>query len=386
MSRSWTVVAASALLAACGSVSDKTPDAKPATDGKTTTDGASTDSAVTAPSIIAVHHVIDMQRADQSLSGTFTSGAGKALVIAAGSGQCASGIQIGMTIKVDGTPIGTSRSATNELNSSKAFVRNAIPVDLTAGMHTITLVPLAGTTMGVNEYADATVVELGGGAAPKLVMNDASPPYVTNLTVTPGKGVMLVGVSGFTSASAAATLSADFKLDSQSKSVLKTYTNEGVSHKTFGADHIVLDLASGTHAVDLSAISGTSIDQNDRASALWLGLGSDVTLTKVIDQTIGALPVMNTFTSSGRQVMFFLSGSGFANPAGVIEVALQLDSVTLGSMKVTTTEISSHKQMVPTVLLAQPAAGTHTVKLTAATGTTTDFNDRFNVTAVELGP
>ncbi|HSD89259.1 MAG TPA: hypothetical protein VLB44_17140, partial [Kofleriaceae bacterium] len=96
--------------------------------------------------------MFEMQRADQVLPVSVKTTTGRAVIIAAGSGQCASGFAIGMSIKLDGTSIGTSRGATNELNSSKAFVRNAILVDLIAGTHTLAVEPLPGTIMGANEF------------------------------------------------------------------------------------------------------------------------------------------------------------------------------------------------------------------------------------------
>jgi hypothetical protein len=139
--------------------------------------------------------------------------------------------------------------------------------------------------------------------------------------------------------------------------------------------------------LDLVALSGTSVDINDRASALWLELGSDVAVAQVMDHGPGPLPLSTTFASSGGQVALFVSGSGFASASNVVvEVQVKLDGASIGSAKVVTAEAASHKQVVPTVILAQPAAGMHTLTLSAATGTVTDFNDFFNVTMIDLGP
>jgi hypothetical protein len=370
-------------LAACGSVSGNSQDARPS-DGRS--NDAPSGDAPMSRSIVSVHRVFEMRAADQTLSSSITTGSGKALIIAAGSGKCASGYAIGMAIKVDGTIIGTSQSATNELNSSKAFVRNALVADLTAGSHTLSVEPLSGTTMGASEFVDLTVIELGASATATSIFGDAAPPFSQSFTTGTGQGLMLVGGSGYVSGTTAATIGMDVQLDSQSVGQLKTYTNEGTSHKTFGAAHMVLTLAAATRTLDLVALEGTSVDYNDRASALWLQLGSDATLTEVIDQSIGPLPVSNTFASSGRQVMVLVSGSGFATSSRILEVPVQLDSVTIGSLKVMTAESASHKTLVPTVLLAQPSVGMHTLTLATATGTVTDYNDRFNVTVIELGP
>ena len=377
------------LLVACGSVSNESRDAAQG-DGRSTDTLTSVDVPPGAHSIVSVHHVLEMRPATQTLSGSVSTGSGKVLIIASGSGQCTSGFSIGMAIKVDGTAIGTSRSATNEFSSSKAFVRNVLVADVTAGSHTFSVEPLAGTTMNASDFVDLTVVELGTAATATTIFDDVAPPYSQSFATTTGQGLLFVGGSGFASSTATpGTIGMDVQLDTQSVGSLKTYTNELSSHKTLAAAHMVLTLAAATRTMTLPALSNTTIDYNDRASALWLHLGSDATLTSVMDATIGPLPASNTFTSSGRQVMVIVSGSGFrsaGNGAGLVEIPVQLDSVTIGSMKATTVETSSHKQAIPTVLLAQPAAGAHTVTLTAATGTSTDFNDRFNVTVIELGP
>ena len=375
----WAVTLA---LAACGEVSNKSPDAG-SHDGPASIDAALVDASGSA-SIVRAHHVFDMQRADQVLPVPFTTTSGRAVIIAAGSGQCASGFAIGMSIKLDGTSIGSSRSATNELNSSKAFVRTAIPVDLIAGTHNLTVEPLAGTTMGASDFVDVMVIELGTNATATSIFQDVAPPYSATFTAGGGHGVLLAGASGYVAGTAATTIGVNIQLDTQPIGQLKTYSNEVYSHKSFGAVHMVLTPGAGSRMLDLVGFQGTAVDYNDRASALWLELGSDVTPAQVMDHGPGPLPLSNTFVSSGGPIIVFVEGSSYASTSGILETSVKLDSMVIGSAKVVTAEASSHKTLVPTVLLAQPAAGMHTLALTAATGTNTDFNDSFNVSVIEL--
>lgn len=198
---------------------------------------------------------------------------------------------------------------------------------------------------------------------------------------------MLAGGSGYILGTAAGTIGMNVLMDTQPVGQLKTYSNELSSHKSFGAVHMVLTPNAGSRMLDLAALQGTAVDYNDRGSAMWLELGTDVTVAQVMDHGPGPLPLSNSFVSSGRQIIVFVSGSGYSATAGsVIELPVKLDSVTIGSAKVVTAETYSHKNLIPTVLLAQPAAGTHTLTVAAAAGTLTDYNDLFNVTVIELGP
>jgi hypothetical protein len=150
---------------------------------------------------------------------------------------------------------------------------------------------------------------------------------------------------------------------------------------------MVLTPNAGSRMLDFVALQGTAVDYNDRGSALWLELGTDVTVAQVMDHGPGPLPLSNSFVSSGGQLIVFVAGSGYSTTSGgALELPVKLDSVTIGSAKAVTAESLSHKMLVPTVLLAQPAAGTHTLTVAAAAGTNTDGNDTFNVTVIELGP
>jgi hypothetical protein len=67
-----------------------------------------------------------------------------------------------MTVLVDGTSVGSTPTATNEVQSHKAFVANPIVVsNLAAGAHVISLIALnADTITDTNDYFSLTVLEL----------------------------------------------------------------------------------------------------------------------------------------------------------------------------------------------------------------------------------
>jgi hypothetical protein len=108
-------------------------------------------------------------------------------------------------------------------------------------------------------------------------------------------------------------------------------------------------------------------------------------VTQVLNQVQGGLPKGGNFTSGGGILVILFSGSGFAGGAMVIGMTLQIDGVNRAFARSFTNEPSSHKAFT-TNFLVQPgiAAGNHTINLVALAGTSTDFNDWFNVTVLEL--
>jgi hypothetical protein len=114
------------------------------------------------------------------------------------------------------------------------------------------------------------------------------------------------------------------------------------------------------------------------------------TATVVMDNVPGPLGTTGktmTFMSSGGQVILVVSGSAWSGAASILDVAVQLDGVTIGHLKTYTNEGSSHKAFPARAITVSPlAAGTHTIGLVGGAATVnTDATDWFNVTAVELG-
>lgn len=107
---------------------------------------------------------------------------------------------------------------------------------------------------------------------------------------------------------------------------------------------------------------------------------------KVFSQTAGALPLSATFTTNGGTVMITASGSGFSSPgSGVIGMNVLVDGVNRGVSRTFTNEPSSHKAFVTTqIVISNLAAGSHALQLAALGGTSTDFNDFFDVSVLEL--
>ena len=108
---------------------------------------------------------------------------------------------------------------------------------------------------------------------------------------------------------------------------------------------------------------------------------------QAFNNQVGPMPLTSgSFTTRGQTLLVLASGSGFhASPGQLIGMNIQVDGVTKGVSRVYTNEASSHKAFVMNPLLVTGiAAGAHTLSLTALGTTSTDANDIFNATVIEL--
>ena len=143
-----------------------------------------------------------------------------------------------------------------------------------------------------------------------------------------------------------------------------------------------------------TVISSAMVNANftnlaDRVTALEAASAKS-SATMILNNSPGPLtpPKTATFTASGvNPVLIGVSGSAFLGAAAttlIMDVAVQLDGVVIGHLMEYTNETGSHKTF-PTRLFPVPvqSAGVHTVGLLPINAST-DANDFFSVTVVEL--
>jgi hypothetical protein len=107
--------------------------------------------------------------------------------------------------------------------------------------------------------------------------------------------------------------------------------------------------------------------------------------TNVMNQVQGPLPRSANFTSGGGTLVIIFSGSGFAPTATNIGMMLQLDGSTVAPTRSFTNEPGSHKAFTTNVVVLPNIPGAnHLINLIALPNTSTDGNDWFNVTVLEL--
>jgi hypothetical protein len=141
--------------------------------------------------------------------------------------------------------------------------------------------------------------------------------------------------------------------------------------------------------ISSAAVNANFANLADRVTALEAAQ-QRTAATVVMDNVAGPLGTtgkMATFTTSGGAVVLVVAGTGFGAAATTLDVAIQVDGITVGHLKQYVNEGSSHRAF-PTraVQIPAPAVGSHTLGLLYGnTGTSSDFNDSFSVTAIELG-
>ena len=110
-------------------------------------------------------------------------------------------------------------------------------------------------------------------------------------------------------------------------------------------------------------------------------------VTQLFSTASGGLPKSKVFTTGGGTLLIFASGSGFTNSSpGTIGMAIYVDDVHVGTTKVYTNELNSHKAFATTFLVVPDIApGSHKLRLEACDGTVINkLHDFFSAVVLEL--
>ena len=113
---------------------------------------------------------------------------------------------------------------------------------------------------------------------------------------------------------------------------------------------------------------------------------------------LGTTGISGSFQSSGGPLLLLVSGTAWTQTAGgTLDIAVQVDGITIGHLTGLSNETSSHKTLptrafwMPTTGAADagtvlaPAAGSHTLGLlNGNTTTVNDVNDYFSATVIEM--
>jgi hypothetical protein len=145
-----------------------------------------------------------------------------------------------------------------------------------------------------------------------------------------------------------------------------------------------------------TVISSSQVNDNfknlaDRVTALETAVGHGVTATVVLSNEPGDFgPVgrSKAFTTAGGALVLIVSGSAWSDTQGAaLDVVVQLDGSPIGHLKAFTNEGFSHKALPTQVFrVAALPAGSHNLGvLHGNAATTTDANDYFSATVIELG-
>ena len=121
--------------------------------------------------------------------------------------------------------------------------------------------------------------------------------------------------------------------------------------------------------------------------SIGLAVSGIVKITNLFTNQPGPLPLTRAFTSSGGALLIFASGSlSTSNPARLLQMGIYLDGDLIANGQ-EWINVSSHISLIPVLLtVGSRATGNHVIELRVVSGSTSsDLNDYYNVTVIEMG-
>jgi len=100
---------------------------------------------------------------------------------------------------------------------------------------------------------------------------------------------------------------------------------------------------------------------------------------QVIVAQAGPLPISASFTAPGDEPMYLeVNGSVWSQSTNeLLGIVVALDGNVIGDAQIFSNGNTTHRAVVPAYIQVQLSEGQHTLTLSAANNTVSDFNDRF---------
>ncbi|MGZ5437107.1 MAG: hypothetical protein ACXWID_17130 [Pyrinomonadaceae bacterium] len=100
---------------------------------------------------------------------------------------------------------------------------------------------------------------------------------------------------------------------------------------------------------------------------------------QVIVTQAGPLPISATFSAPGDEPMYLeVNGSVWSQSADeLLGIVVALDGNVIGEAQIFSNGNTTHRAVVPAYIQVQLSEGQHTLTLSAANNTVSDYNDRF---------
>jgi hypothetical protein len=213
----------------------------------------------------------------------------------------------------------------------------------------------------------------GGGALTFGLWDNANlrlPFGVDNGGITRAFGLQVVG-GGLTWAGSGAGVEIGY--DPNAAGYVQTYNR---SNSTW----LNMQINAAQIAFGTSGATALTITSAGKLShSMW-------NLQQPMSNTAGPLPLSASFTTHGGTVLLIVSGSGYTlTAATIIGANIVVDGTSRGTLKVYANAASTHLPFVPVELvLTGLTSGSHTLSLTAISGTSSDANDTFSVAVIEF--
>lgn len=336
---------------------------------------------------------------------TVNSNGGDALIgVSASAWSRTSQNPISIAVWLDGQPTGselglTATAADMHLSLGHTWVWCQ---GLPAGQHELMLVAGNTTVTDANDFACATLWEMGTGCQVRFDEDEPSPEGTNKVLFkeafeTNGGTQILVSAScsGWATGAAGQVVGANIWYGAPTSSAEIYANNPGQDLAAVPSDFVYNEQHRGQQLVQLQALPTTSTSASDIAHLTVVELvdpgNAPVIRTQLQDQARsqhgdGGTVYSRAFTTGGGPLMARISSSAWTSGTNVpLQIGIQVDGTSRGFLQLFANPPTTHMAMVTNdLVLSGVPAGDHTLTLIGEINTITDQNDYVSITILEF--
>jgi hypothetical protein len=347
--------------------------------------------------------VLASQQGGQALAqADFGMHGGDALIGVSASAWSNNPGPISIEVWVDGQPTGEKLG----MNASQGAMHLCLGHTwaycqaLEPGPHTLMLVAGPTTVTDQNDFACATVWEMGTGCKVRFNADEPSPTgtggtLIKDAFETMGgtQVVMSASSSGWTGAPNQ-QMGSNIWYGAPTE-VLAVFANNGNQDlAAVPADFVTTEPHRGQQVVALNALANLSTNGNDIAHLTVVEFvdpaNAPIARAYLQDQAQsqhgdGGTVYSKSFTSNGGPLLLRTSASAWSSSNVPIQIGIQVDGTSKGFLQLFANPANTHMAMVTNDLVVTGVrAGNHTLTLIGEINTITDQNDRVGITILEF--
>ena len=308
---------------------------------------------------------------------------------------------LSMELWLDSEPTGSQLTLyANAANTHMALGHSwAWCQNVPAGQHTISLLAGEGTTTDQNDFACATVWNVGDSGIVRY-SDDATCPagngqeLVKAEVLTEGGPLWISADASGWAPAAGQMVSGWLPLDGGDPFEMQVFANNAEQHLAWvGTNRVFTPQNRGQHMVQINADGSTSTDDTDTAHLTVMELNGPVVQALLQNVTAdsqdgsgGATIAGTTFDSNGGTLLVRTALSVWTGGVGeMLYVGIQVDGTSLGFAQIYANPANTHMPTVVNDLVVTGiSAGSHTLNLMAEANVVTDQNDRVSVLILEI--
>jgi hypothetical protein len=336
----------------------------------------------------------------------FAVNGGDALIGVSASAWAASGpTPISIAVWVDGQPTGgglglTATQGAMHLSLGHTWVWCR---GLSAGQHELVLVAGGSTVTDQNDFACATVWEMGDGCVARF--SDDAPSPVANGALlfkeafeTTGETQVLMSASssGWATGPGDQVIGSNIWFGAPTESLDIFANNAEMDLASVPNDFIFTVQERGQSLVQLQASQATNTDQSDIAHLTVVEF-VDAANAPVVRAHLGNVPALSqhgdggtvvaaNFSCGGGPLLVRTSSSAWTSGTNVpLQLGIQVDGTSRGFLQLFANPSTTHMALVTNdLVLTGVPAGQHTLGLIGEANTTTDQNDYVSLLIMEF--